>query len=418
MTLLEDARAMHEELRLFRRAMHAEPEIGLDSPRTQERVLAALDGLQLESSTGERTTSVTAVLRGGANGAATPGGAATDAAIPRPSVLLRADMDALPVHELLDLDYRSRIDGAMHACGHDLHTAMLVGAARLLHARREELPGDVVFMFQPGEEGFGGGRIMVEDGVLEAAGRRVDAAYGMHVFSALEPYGRFATKPGTMLAASDSFAVTFRGKGGHGSAPHGAKDPVPAAAELVTALQTTVTREFSIFDPIVVTVGVLRAGTKRNVIPDEAYVEATVRTFSPEAQARATQVLPRVAHGIAAARGLEVSAEYLTEYPITANTPAEADFSQAVVEEMFGDVQRHHRWVDPIAGSEDFSYVLREVPGSFIGLGAVAPGVDEMSTEFNHSPRAFFDDGVLADGAAVYAELALRKLAALAADRG
>lgn len=405
MSLLTDAREMHDELRAFRRAMHTEPEIGLDLPRTQERVLAALDPLGLELSTGTATTSVTGVLRGGG----------ANPSKQRPTVLLRADMDALPVQELVDVDYRSHIDGAMHACGHDLHTAMLVGAARLLAARRAELPGDVVLMFQPGEEGFGGGKIMVEEGVLEAAGRRVDAAYGMHVFSALEPYGRFATKPGTMLAASDALAVTFRGKGGHGSSPHGAKDPVPAAAELVTALQTTVTREFSIFDPIVVTVGVLRAGTKRNVIPDEAYVEATVRTFSPEAQAKAAEVLPRVARGIAAARGLEVSAEYHAEYPITANTPAEADFSRSVVEELFGDVERHHRWVDPIAGSEDFSFVLREVPGSFLGLGAVPPGLDPMATEFNHSPRAYFDDGVLADGAAVYAELAVRKLEALAA---
>lgn len=405
MSLLTDAREMHDELRAFRRAMHTEPEIGLDLPRTQERVLAALDPLGLELSTGSATTSVTGVLRGGG----------ANPSKQRPTVLLRADMDALPVQELVDVDYRSHIDGAMHACGHDLHTAMLVGAARLLAARRGELPGDVVLMFQPGEEGFGGGKIMVEEGVLEAAGRRVDAAYGMHVFSALEPYGRFATKPGTMLAASDALAVTFRGKGGHGSSPHGAKDPVPAAAELVTALQTTVTREFSIFDPIVVTVGVLRAGTKRNVIPDEAYVEATVRTFSPEAQAKAAEVLPRVARGIAAARGLEVSAEYHAEYPITANTPAEADFSRSVVEELFGDVERHHRWVDPIAGSEDFSFVLREVPGSFLGLGAVPPGLDPMATEFNHSPRAYFDDGVLADGAAVYAELAVRKLEALAA---
>jgi amidohydrolase len=282
MSLLTDAREMHDELRAFRRAMHTEPEIGLDLPRTQERVLAALDPLGLELSTGTATTSVTGVLRGGG----------ANPSKQRPTVLLRADMDALPVQELVDVDYRSHIDGAMHACGHDLHTAMLVGAARLLAARRGELPGDVVLMFQPGEEGFGGGKIMVEEGVLEAAGRRVDAAYGMHVFSALEPYGRFATKPGTMLAASDALAVTFRGKGGHGSSPHGAKDPVPAAAELITALQTTVTREFSIFDPIVVTVGVLRAGTKRNVIPDEAYVEATVRTFSPEAQAKAAEVLP------------------------------------------------------------------------------------------------------------------------------
>ncbi len=398
-TLRDDAGAIHGDLRAFRRRMHQEPEIGLHLPRTQERVLGALDGPDLEISTGAATTSVTGVLRGGAASAGDG---------PRPTVLLRADMDALPVQELADVDYRSKVDGAMHACGHDLHTAMLVGAARLLHAHRDQLGGDVVLMFQPGEEGWAGARVMVDEGVLDAAGRRVDAAYGMHVFSSLEPHGTFVTKPGPMLAASDGFAVTVKGRGGHGSAPHAALDPVSAAAEMVLALQTAVTRSFDARDPVVVTVGLLRAGTRRNVIPDEAYFEATVRTFSPEHRERAAEVLPRVVHGIAAAHGLEADAQYTEEYPVTVNDQDETAFAASVVDRLFPE--RHTQWAQPLGGSEDFSFVLREVPGSFLGLGAAPPGADLASAEYNHSPRAVFDDGVLADGAALYAALAIARL--------
>ena len=403
-SLTDDAGALHDDLRAFRRQMHQHPEMGLDLPRTQERVLAALDGLDLTLSTGTGTTSVTGVLRGGA---------ASDG--DRPTVLLRADMDALPVQELTDVAYRSQVDGVMHACGHDLHTAMLVGAARLLDARKAELPGDVVLMFQPGEEGWAGARVMVDEGVLDAAGRRVDAAYGMHVFSSLEPHGTFVTKPGPMLAASDGFAVTVKGRGGHGSAPHAALDPVSAAAEMVLALQTAVTRSFDAQDPVVVTVGVLRAGTRRNVIPDEAFIEATVRTFSPEHRARAAEILPRVVHGIAAAHGLQADAQYTEEYPVTINDEDETAFAAGVVAELFPD--RHTQWARPLGGSEDFSFVLREVPGSFLGLGAAPPGADLATSEYNHSPRALFDDGVLADGAALYAALAIERLERLHRER-
>ncbi len=396
-TLPGDAAQIHDDLTRFRREMHRQPEVGLDLPRTQERVLAALDGLQLEISTGTRTSSVTAVLRGSGGGSGA-----------RPTVLLRADMDALPVQELAAVGYRSEVDGAMHACGHDLHTAMLVGAARLLDARRDELPGDVVLMFQPGEEGYGGARIMIEEGVLDAAGRTVDAAYGMHVFSTLAPHGTFVTKPGPMLAASDGFAVTVRGRGGHGSSPHAALDPVPAVAEMVLALQSAVTRSFDAQDPVVVTVGLLRAGTKRNVIPDEAFFDATVRTFSDAQRARVAEVLPRVVRGIAAAHGLTVDAQYTQEYPVTVNDADETDFAAGVVERLFDG--RHTRWARPIAGSEDFSFVLQQVPGTFVGLGAAPVGADLATAEFNHSPRAVFDDGVLADGAALYAALALERL--------
>jgi amidohydrolase len=403
-SLLPDARAIHAELRELRRALHRHPEIGLDLPRTQERVLSALDGLALETTTGRATTSVTGVLRGG--GAAPTGD--------RPVVLLRADMDALPVQELADVDYRSRVDGAMHGCGHDLHTAMLVGAAQLLEARRDQLPGDVVLMFQPGEEGWAGAKVMIDEGVLEAAGRRPDAAYGMHVFSALAPHGTFVTKPGPMLAASDGFSVTVRGSGGHGSAPHAALDPVPAAAEMVTALQVAVTRSFDALDPVVVTVGVLRAGTRRNVIPDEAHLDATVRSFSRATQERAAEILPRVVRGVAAAHGLEVEVAYTPEYPVTVNDEGETARARDVIEELFGE-PRHLRWARPLSASEDFSFVLEQVPGTFVGLAAPQEGADLRTAEFNHSPRAVFDDGVLADGAALYAALAITRLHQLAA---
>ncbi|WP_086673118.1 peptide-methionine (S)-S-oxide reductase MsrA [Streptomyces albovinaceus] len=238
MSLLHDAHALAPDLTALRHALHREPELGLDLPRTQAKVLAALEGLGLEITLGTALSSVTAVLRGGR---------------PGPAVLLRGDMDALPVQEETGLPYASVLDGRMHACGHDLHTTGLVGAARLLAARREELAGDVVFMFQPGEEGQGGAKIMIDEGVLDAAGERVVAAYALHVVSTGAPTGFAATRPGPMLAASDAVHVTVHGRGGHGSSPHSATDPVPAMCAMVTALQTLVTREIDIFDPAVVT---------------------------------------------------------------------------------------------------------------------------------------------------------------------
>jgi amidohydrolase len=246
MTVLDDAHALRDEVIRFRRSLHSRPELGLHLPHTQEAVLSALDGLPLEISTGKELTSVTAVLRGHA---AIPG---------RPPVLLRADMDAVPVQEETGLPFASATAGAAHACGHDLHTAMLVGAARLLAARQAELANDVVLMFQPGEEGWEGARAMLEEGVLDAAGERVGAAYALHVFSTLPP--GFHLRTGVMLASSSALEVTVRGRGGHASAPHLARDPVPVTAEMITALQTLVTRRVDVFDPVVLTVGVVRAG--------------------------------------------------------------------------------------------------------------------------------------------------------------
>jgi hippurate hydrolase len=404
MSITADARELQGEIARFRHELHREPEIGLDLPRTQEKVLQELEGLPYEITLGESTTSVTAVLRGGA----------PHASAEKPAVLLRADMDGLPVQERTGVDFTSRIDGAMHACGHDLHTSMLAGAARLLADRREQLAGDVVLMFQPGEEGFDGASHMISEGVLDAAGRRVDAAYAMHVFSALEPYAQFCTKPGVILSASDGLFVTVLGAGGHGSAPHSAKDPVTAVAEMVTALQVMITRQFNMFDPVVLSVGVLHAGTKRNVIPETARIEATIRTFSDASRERMMTAVPVLLKGIAAAHGLEVDVDYRSEYPLSVTDEDETHTAEKTIQKLFGD-SRLTRWATPLSGSEDFSRVMAEVPGTFIGLSAVAPGADHTATPFNHSPYATFDDGVLSDGAALYAELAVSRIAALAA---
>lgn len=390
------------EVTELRHRLHQEPEVGLHLPRTQEKVLEALDGLPYEVSTGKDTTSVTAVLRGTAP---SPDGQ-------KPVVLLRGDMDALPVQEQTGVHYASRIDGAMHACGHDLHTAMLAGAARILAERREELAGDVVLMFQPGEEGFDGAGVMIREGVLEAAGRRPDAAYGIHVVSSLLPNGLFASRPGTLMSASNSLDVTVHGVGGHGSAPHRAKDPVTVAAEIVTSLQTMITRQFDMFDPVVLTVGLLHAGTKRNVIPESARIEATIRTFSEQNRELMRTAIPRLVNGIAEAHGLYATVEYETEYPLTVTDRAETSNLEKHVRELFGD-ERYTQMANPLSGSEDFSRVLAAVPGSFVFLSAVQPGVDPAGTAFNHSPYATFDDSILADGTALYAQLAMARIAEL-----
>jgi len=386
---------MADDLAELRHALHREPEIGHDLPRTQRKVLDALAGLPLEVSTGEKLTSVTAVLRGGQ---------------PGPVVLLRGDMDALPVTEATGEPFASRTDGVMHACGHDLHTTMLAGAARLLSARQPQLPGSVIFMFQPAEEGGAGARFMIDEGVLDAAGERPAAAYGMHVLSGMLDRGVFAARPGPALAASDALNVTVRGRGGHASRPHVSADPIPAACEMVIALQALVTRKFDVFDPVVVTVGSIHAGTARNVIPDEASFSATARPYSSEARTRLRDETLRLVRNIAHGHGLTVEAEYAEGYPVTVNDAAEAAFATATAADVFGS-DRTTTLAHPLTGSEDFSFVLEQVPGAFVMLGACPAGTDPLTAPSNHSAVARFDDAVLPDGAALYAELALRRMA-------
>ena len=396
MSVHDDAAAIGPDLAELRRRIHQDPEIGLDLPRTQAKVLAALDGLPLEVTRGRALSSVTGVLRGGR---------------PGPTVLLRGDMDALPITERTGLPYASAVTGVMHACGHDLHTAMLVGAARLLSARQAELPGNVIFMFQPGEEGQAGATHMISEGLLGAADGRPVAAYALHVASAQLPQGVFSTRPGSMMAAADILDVTVRGHGGHASQPHLAQDPIPAACEMVTALQTLVTRRFDVFDPVVITVGSFHAGTADNIVPDEAHFLATVRSFSAVARDRVRSASLRLIADLAAAHGLRAEADYIDGYPVTFNDAAETAFAGQAVADLFGE-SRLIAQANPLPGAEDFSFVLDEVPGAFLMLGAVPDGSDPASAPFNHAADAVFDDAVLPDGAAFLAELALRRLAA------
>lgn len=404
--ILQDAVELAPQIKELRHTLHRAPEVGLQLPRTQERVLEWLEPLGYEITLGKDLTSVTAVLRGGA-GANLPVGE-------RPAVLLRGDMDGLPLTEKSGVEYASQTGDTMHGCGHDLHTSMLAGAATLLAERRESLAGDVVLMFQPGEEGWDGASYMVREGVLEASGKKVDAAFGLHVMSAMEETGVFTAKSGPVMSASDGLFVTVHGAGGHGSAPFAAKDPVTAAAEMVTALQTMVTRQFNIFDPVVISVGVLRAGTVRNIIPDTAYFEATIRSFSNEAHEKLQVSVPQLLQSIARAHGLEVTVNYQTEYPTTINDESETLFVRHAVEELF-DSTSYQAMRDPLAGSEDFSRVLNEVPGSFLFLSALTPGTDLATAEYNHSPYATFDDSVLSRGTALYTHLTVSRLQALSA---
>ncbi|MGW9113744.1 M20 metallopeptidase family protein [Microbacterium sp. NPDC055683] len=381
------------DLVALRRALHAEPELGLDLPLTQRKVLDALSGLDLEISLGTGLTSVVAVLRGGR---------------PGPTVLLRGDMDALPIVELAPVDFASA-NGSMHACGHDLHTAGLVGAARLLHAHRADLAGDVVFMFQPGEEGQGGARIMIEEGLLDASGSTPVAAYAVHV--APGPRGVFATRAGAACAGSNQLAVTVKGRGGHGSQPHQTIDPVPVAAEIVLALQTFANRRFDAFDPVILSVTKLDAGDAVNVIPESARLAATIRTLSPASLAILRDEMPRLVRGIAEAHGCTADVEFDVMYPVTVNDADTTAAAVAALRDAFG-TGRVLEMPTPMMGSEDFSFVLDEVPGTFVALMTSPPDLDPATIEWNHSPRVQFDDAVLGDQAAALATLAWRRLAA------
>jgi len=396
------SRRIGPELVDLRRRLHRIPELGLHLPETQAAVLEALAGIDLEVTLGESLSSVVAVLRGRA-----------PVTGERPVVLLRGDMDGLPVTEELDVEYASQRPGVMHACGHDLHVAGLVGAARILDELRDSLVGDVVLMFQPAEEGPGGAEPMIAEGLLDAAGRRVDAAYAVHVYSADHPRGTWFGRPGTLMAAADEITVTVRGLGGHGSAPDRTRDPVPVACEIVLALQTAVTRQFSVWDPVVLTVGRIASGTVNNVIPDNAVLEASLRTFSPEHRAKGHAVVTQVAQGVAAAHGLSADVWIGNGYPVTVNDVAEQAFAQGVVVDLFG-AERWADMVNPEAGSEDMSFVLQEVPGAYLNVSACAHA-DHRDAEDNHSPRAAFDDAVVPDVAAALAEMALRRSCELAA---
>ena len=385
--LLEAAGTVAGDVVALRRDLHAEPELGLDNPRTQALVLDALDGLPLEVRTGTGLTSVVADLVGATDG---------------PTVLLRADTDALPMTEDTDLEFRSTIDGRAHACGHDAHTAMLVGAARVLAARRNELQGRVRFMFQPGEEGFAGARLMIDEGVLD----NVDRAFALHV-SPNQRVGTASCRPGPLLAGDTSITVTVRGHGGHASTPHLATDPIPATAAIITALQTTVTREVDVFDPAVLTIAHVVAGTTTNVIPETAFFEGTIRCISERTRTRIREAVARTIRGVAEAHGCTVDIEMVDGYPVTLNDVGEAARFAEVCRATLGE-DGHRLMPAPAMGGEDFSYVLQKVPGAMAFLG-VCPATEPnpRSAPSLHSNRMKLNEDGLVHGIALHAAMAL-----------
>lgn len=370
----------------LRRALHRQPELGLDLPLTQRAVMEALDGLGLRVDVGKGLSSVIAEL---------------DTGRPGPTILLRGDMDALPMPEDTALDFASEVENRMHACGHDAHTAMLVGAARLLVAARADLKGRVRFMFQPGEEGDGGALLMMDQDVLEG----VDAAFALHVAPNV-PAGIMAWKPGAAMASADVVRIKITGRGGHASSPHWAVDPVPVACEVVLALQSMVTRTVDAFDPVVVTIARIETGTTDNVIPEFANLSGTIRAVSERSRKAIWERISTVANGVAAAHGCEAEVHIDEGYPVTINDPAFSAFAASVVDTTFGP--GHSFQMDsPVMGAEDFSYILQKVPGAMLFLGVCPPeNPDPFAAPSCHSNHMVLHEASMADGAALHAAVA------------
>ena len=390
MTPIEYIRSQMIELTAIRRDLHAHPELGFEEHRTAEIVARELDRLGIEYHDHVGKTGVVGVIRGegGDNGRA---------------VGLRADMDALPMHEENDFAHVSRFKGRMHGCGHDGHTTMLLGAARYLAATRR-FGGTVYLIFQPGEEGFAGGKAMVEEGLFERF--PADEIYALHNWPALPP-GTIAVRPGPMMAAADRIEIHIEGRGGHGAHPHMAVDPVLVAGHIITAAQSIVARNVSPVDTAVVSLCAMHAGNlaAMSVIPREARLVGTVRTFRPQTQDAVERRLSELTHSIAAAFGAKATLKYDRVYPATVNSEREAEFAARVADELVGP-ENVVRDLEPSMGSEDFSFMLQQRPGAYarLGQGGAEGGC------FLHNSRYDFNDDVIPVGAGYLAALAEQAL--------
>ncbi|MGE5203418.1 MAG: M20 metallopeptidase family protein [Acidobacteriota bacterium] len=386
------AQAIQADTVALRRAIHAEPELGLQTPRTLAKVRAALADLPLEWKTGPSTTGAVAVLRGGRPGR---------------TVLLRGDMDALPMPEDTGLQFRSTVEGAMHACGHDTHTAMLASAARILCARRESLAGTVLFMFQPGEEGWHGARFMIDDRLLDDPAP--EAAFALHIMPNA-PAGTFMAKAGPMMASADKLIVRVTGRGGHASMPHHAIDPVPVACEIVTALQVFVTRRIDIFDPVVITVAKIDGGSTNNVIPESANLLGTIRTLSEETRDKAHAGIARIVENVARAHECEAEVKFERGFPVTVCDARAVGVAEQAIGELFG-AGAWRMMSSPVMGAEDFSYVLNRVPGVMVFLGVCPEGQIWKSACPCHSNKMVLNEAMLARGVAAHCAMVERFLA-------
>jgi amidohydrolase len=390
--LLQDARGIADRITALRRAIHAEPELGLETPKTLAKVKAELADLPLDWREGASCTGAVAVLNAGKAGR---------------SVLLRGDMDALPMSEETGLPFASTVAGRMHACGHDTHTAMLAGAARVLAGRAEALPGEVRFMFQPGEEGYHGARFMLDDGLLDPL---PDAAFALHIMPNA-PHGTIGSRAGTLLASADMLEISVEGRGGHASMPHDTRDPVPVACEIVMAIQTMVTRRFNAHEALIVTITQLEASTAHNVIPDSATLKGTIRTLTPERRQEVWNAIRTLAENIALAHECDADVTISQGFPPTVNDARAVALAEAVATAL-----PHGEFIQlpsPIMGAEDFSYVLEKVPGMMAFIGVAQSGADWKHCCAIHSNRMMVDESVLPRGAAFLAGCASRFL-----DRG
>lgn len=391
LAITKAAETLQPETVALRRAIHAEPELGLQIPKTTAKVKAALSGLPLDLREGPSTSGILAVLKG---------------AKPGRTVLVRGDMDGLPMPEDTDLPFKSVTGNTMHACGHDSHTAMLATAAKILSARRESLAGTVYFMFQPGEEGYHGARHMLSDGLIDPL---PDAAFALHIMPNFQK-GVFASRPGALMASTDDFEVVVRGRGGHASMPHDTVDPIPVAAEIVMAVQAMVTRRVSAFNPVVITFGKMAAGTTTNVIPETALLAGTIRSVSEHSRRIARESFERVCENIAAAHGARAEVALRAGYPVTENDAKAFAFAEETLKSAYGE-HAVHTMASPVMGGEDFSYVLQKAPGAMLFIGAAPEGSDWRTACPCHSNKMVMDEAIMARGAAAYSLLAERFLA-------
>jgi len=376
----------------LRRELHRFPELGLHLPETTRRTREALAGLDVEIVEGKTTSSLVVTLRGAQQG---------------PTILLRGDMDALPMPEDTNVEFKSQHENRMHACGHDSHTAMLVGAVHLLHRHRERLNGNVKFLFQTGEEGYAGARFVIEEGMLDAA-PAPSAAFAIHISPNI-PTGVIASRPGPLMAATDTIHIEIMGKGGHASQPHFTLDPIPVACEIVTALQSLVTRRVEAFDPVVLSITKIDAGTTGNVIPESARLLGTLRSFSEKSRATAREGIERIASGIAKAHGVEANVTLTPGYPVTINDDKFVAFAQGVAQDLLGE-RGFLKMPAPIMGAEDFSYILQRLPGCMVFLGVAPEGVSHHHAHACHSNRMMMDEAAMANGIAMHAAIAERFL--------
>jgi hippurate hydrolase len=392
--LVVEANKYMDVVQGIRRDLHQIPEFGLELPKSQARILESIHGLG-EITLGKNLNSIALLIKG---------------ANPGPTVLLRADMDALAVKEQTSEPFAST-NGYMHACGHDLHMAIGVGAAHLIATHKDELHGDVVIWFQPGEEGHDGAGVMLSENSHMISGSKPIASYGIHVFSAMLPNRVFASRPGTMMASAGDLIVKVHGSGGHGSSPWMGNDPITPLVEAISGLQNFLNKKLNAFDPVVINVGWLDAGDTHttNVIPETAAFGATVRTFSREHYAKVREIVPEFLDGLAKAYGVRIEHEFSGATKVLVNDADAVSRVERIVKDAFGP-QRYFDMPTPMAGGEDMASIIEEMGGAFVFLGAHKPGVDYQTAAVNHSNHAEFDDSVIPDGSALLAALAFDHL--------